>query len=483
MKRHFLPLLLLAFLAPALRAAERPPNIIHIIADDVGYDDIGAFGCKDIPTPNLDRMAQQGMRFTNFYAPGAVCTPSRAAILTGCYAPRVSLPDVLFPFSKVGLSDKEVTIAELLKTRGYATAVIGKWHLGHQKQFLPTNHGFDVFYGIPYPNDHEPVRVIWDKQARANGWTGVEAWRPPPIPLHRGTAIEEQPADLERCPQRFVAEAVKWMREHRERPFYLHLANIETHTPYFVASRFQNFTPAGAYADAVVSMDWMVGEIEAALQQLGLAENTLIVFSSDNGPLLENHNDLPRVYGRYGVTNTDRKHVLRGAKGSLWEGGVRVACVMKWTGKIAAGTECAEIAAGFDLYSTFAKVAGAELPADRLIDGRDLRPLMFGDPGAKSPHEAFFYFQGYRLGAVRQGRWKLAFPGRVGGGGGALPRPALYDLESDIAESQDVAAQQPEVVAQLAALADNMRADLGDSSRNAPGSGRRPAGRAEAMAE
>ena len=259
------------FLGGQVCAAERPPNIIHIIADDVGYDDIGPFGCKDIPTPNLDRMARQGMKFTSFYAPSPVCTPSRAALLTGCYAPRVGLPDVLFPYSKIGIHEHETTIAELLKTRGYATALVGKWHLGHHRQFLPVHHGFDFFYGIPYPNDHEAVRVIWEKQA------GQTDYRPPPMPLYRGDQVEEEPADLERCTQRFVVEAVRFIKANKDRPFYLHMAPIETHTPYFVASRFQGFTQGGAYCDAVVSVDWMVGELEATLMNLGLADNTLVV--------------------------------------------------------------------------------------------------------------------------------------------------------------------------------------------------------------
>lgn len=475
-----------AAMAPTLAVSDdRPPNIIHIIADDVGYDDIGPFGCKDIPTPNLDRMARQGMKFTSFYSPSPVCTPSRAAILTGCYAPRVGLPNVLFPYSQIGIHDDEVTIAELLKTRGYATALVGKWHLGHQPQFLPTRHGFDFFFGIPYPNDHEPVRVIWEKQA------GKPDWRPPPMPLYRGDQIEEEPADLERCPHRFVVEAVKFIRENKNQPFYLHVANIETHTPYFVASRFQGFTQGGAYCDAVVSLDWMVGEIEAALINLGLVENTLVVFTSDNGPLLENHADLPAVYGRYGTTNTDRKHLLRGAKGSVWEGGVRVACLMKWPsqGKIPAGSLNNELVAGFDLYTTFAMIAGAELPTNRTIDGKDIRPLMFAEPGAKSPHDAFYYYQANRLGGVRQGKWKLML-GPGGGMGAAIKKandtklerwPQLFDLESDISETRNLAAEHPAIVRRLEALAEHARNDLGDAATNRKGHSVREPGRVDAV--
>jgi arylsulfatase A-like enzyme len=456
--------------AAPLPAADRPPNIIHILADDVGYDDVGPFGCTDILTPNLDRLARQGRKFTSFYAPGCVCTPSRAAILTGCYAPRVSLPSVLFPFSKTGINDKEVTIAQLLKEKGYATALIGKWHLGHQKQFLPTKHGFDHYFGTPYPNDHEPVRVIWEKQANQPDW------RPPPLPLYRDLTVVEEPAELDRLPHRFTVEAVKFIKENRHRPFYLHLANIETHTPYFVNSRFQGLTKGGAYCDSVASLDWTVGEIEAILIDLGLTENTLVVFSSDNGPLLDSPADLPKVYGRYGTTNTERKHKLRGGKGSVWEGGARVACLMRWPGKIPAGSTCDEVIAGFDFYTTFAKVGGAEIPKDRIIDGKDITPLMFGEKDAKSPHDAFYYYQNLRLGAVRSGKWKLMF------GGPNQSKPALYDLDADIAETSDVLAAHPDEVKRLQALADKARDDIGDSAKKITGKNRRPPGEAAHMA-
>ncbi len=468
-------LCVLLLLLCALRAPAQPsrPNIIHIVADDVGWDDVGPFGGKDIPTPNLDRLARQGMRFTSFYAPGPLCTPTRAALLTGCYAPRVGLPDVLFPYSKTGLADSEVTIAELLKERGYATALVGKWHLGHHQQFLPGRHGFDHFFGIPYPNDHEPVRVQWEKRA------GVPDYRPPPMPLYREDKLVEEPADLESLPLRFTQDAVRFLRENRDRPFYLHLANIETHTPNFTAARFRDFSGVGAYGDAVVSLDWTVGEIEAALQNLGLAGNTLVVFTSDNGPLLESVPDLPAVYGRYGTVNTARKHLLRGAKGSVWEGGVRVACLARWPGRIPAGSACHELVAGFDLFATFAALAGAKPPADRVIDGRDITPLLTAEPGAKSPHEAFYYYQGWRLGAVRSGPWKLVF------GSGEIPhadergRELLFNLDADIGESSDVSAAHPEELARLRALAGRAREDLGDAGPDRPGKNRRPPGRAD----
>ena len=474
----------LLLLAPAAGAgaaagADRPPNIVHVVGDDIGYDDIGAFGAKDIPTPNLDRLARQGMRLTRFYAPSPLCTPTRAAILTGSYAPRVGLPDVLFPFSKTGLADSEITIAELLKGRGYATALVGKWHLGHQAAFLPTRHGFDRFFGIPYPNDHEPVRVIWEKPS------GRPDYRPPPMPLYRDDRVIEEPADLVSLPHRITVEAVRFIRENKDRPFYLHLAPIETHTPNFVSPRFAGFTACGAYCDAVHSVDWTIGEIDAVLQDLGLEESTLVVYSSDNGPLLDDHADLPAVYGRHGDTNEERRHELRGGKGSVWEGGVRVGAVARWKGRIPPGSTSDEVVAGFDLYTTFARVAGAEPPADRVIDGRDIRPILFGEPGARSPHEALYYYRSEWLGAVRSGRWKLVFGAAGGfsaaeqGEGNAAPAEALYDLETDPGERRDVLAAHPDVVIRLRVLAERARDDIGDAATGRAGRNRRPSARVD----
>lgn len=468
---------LLALVAAAGTPAERPPSIIHIVGDDIGYDDVGPFGGSDIATPNLDRLARQGMRLTGFYAPAPLCTPTRAAILTGSYAARVGLPDVLFPYSMTGLADSEVTIAELLKGRGYATALIGKWHLGHHAPFLPTRHGFDRFFGIPYPNDHEPVRVIW------KGRLGRDDYRPPPMPLFRDERVVEEPADLVSLPHRITVEAVRFIRENKDQPFYLHLAPIETHTPYFVSPRFQGVTACGAYCDAVHSVDWTIGEIEAVLQDLGLDESTLLVYSSDNGPLLDDHADLPAVYGRFGDVVESRKHVLRGGKGSLWEGGVRVGAIARWRGRIPAGTTSDALVAGFDLYPTFARLAGAEVPKDRIVDGRDIAPILLGEPGARSPHEAFYYYRSEALAAVRSGRHKLVL-GFMGGFAAAErdaspSGEALFDLEADPAETRNVLAENPEVVARLRALAERARDDIGDAATKRAGRSRRPSGRVD----
>ena len=477
-----LPLRLLAVVLVLVSAreactAERPPNIIHIVGDDIGWDDLSCFGAKDIKTPHLDRLAASGRKFTSFYAPAPYCTASRAAMMTGCYADRIGIPPVLFPYSKIGINASEVTIAELLKGRGYATACVGKWHLGHQPEFLPVRHGFDRFLGIPYPNDHEPERFGWSKAG------GREGWIAPPMPLFSNDTIIEEPADLENLPTRFTQECVKFIRQHHDQPFFLHFSNIETHTPWFTPGRFVGTSQAGAYGDAVQCLDWSVGQIVATLIDLNLLDQTLIVFHADNGylPPGSNNSDLPNVYGKYATVDASRKHVLRGGKGTLFEGGPRVSCIAHWSGKVPAGTMCDEVTASFDLFTTFAKLAGADVPQDRVIDGRDIAPLLFAHEGAKSPHEAFYYYHGGALGGVRVGPWKLMFPGVARGATAnanknAPQSPELYDLNSDRGETTDVAADHPDVVAELKQLAEKARDDIGDTRLQRKGKNTRPVG-------
>jgi arylsulfatase A-like enzyme len=303
------------------------------------------------------------------------------------------------------------------------------------------------------------------------------------MPLIRNESVVEEPANLEQLPHRFTIEAVRFLRENKDRPFYLHFANIETHTPWFTPGRFAGTSQAGAYGDAVQCLDWSVGQIVATLDDLGLLDNTLIVFHSDNGylPPRSNESDLPNVYGKYATVDASRKHVVRGGKGTLFEGGVRVSCIASWLGKIPEGSSSSAITASFDWYATFAKLAGADLPTDREIDGRDISPLIFNQPGAKSPHEAFFYYHAGNLGGVRQGKWKLSFPG-VGRGGGAAAKkseqsPELYDLEADLGETTDVAAAHPDVVKQLLATAERARDDIGDTRLQRRGKNVRDVGR------
>ena len=461
-----------------LAAAERPPNIIHIVGDDIGWDDLSCFGAKDIKTPNLDRLATRGRKFTSFYSPAPYCTASRAAMMTGCYADRIGIPPVLFPYSKIGINANEVTIAELLKGRGYATACIGKWHLGHQPEFLPVRHGFDRFFGIPYPNDHEPDRVGWAKAG------GREGYIPPPLPLFSNDTIVEEPADLENLPMRFTQECVRFIRQHHDRPFFLHFSNIETHTPWFTPGRFVGTSQAGSYGDAVQCLDWSVGQLVATLGDLNLLDNTLIVFHADNGYLSSNSNngDLPNVYGKYATVDDTRQHALRGGKGTLFEGGPRVSCIASWPGKIPTGTTCDEVTASFDLFATFAKLGGADLPQDRVIDGKDISPLLFGHDGAKSPHEAFYYYHGGALGGVRVGQWKLMFPGVARGGGANANKnapptgPELYDLAHDLGETQNVASEHADIVERLQKLAEKTREDIGDTRLQRKGKNTRPVG-------
>jgi len=381
---------------------------------------------------------------------------------------------VLFPYSNTGLNSNEITIAELLKGQGYATGLIGKWHLGFQPEFLPPAHGFDMFLGIPYPNDHGPERLGGSQQA------GVTNYRAPPIPLIRGINIIEAPAQLATLPERFTEEATSFIRENKDRPFYLHLANIETHTPWLTSARFHYQSKAGVYGDAVECLDWTVGEVLKTLDELGLAENTLVVFSSDNGPLVHRYPELEGIYGHAAHVRTNRQHKFREGKYQAhYEGGTRVACIMRWPGKIPAGTVCNEIAAGFDLFTTFAKIGGAGIPSDRIIDGKDLLPLMTRGKDAKSPHEAFYYYQGFNLQAVRSGPWKLIFGGREASGNATTPgRQLLYNLDRDPGETTNLLEANPEVADRLRALAEKMREDLGDNRRDRPGKNRRPPGRA-----
>jgi arylsulfatase A-like enzyme len=445
-------------------AESRPPNIIHIVADDVGYDDFGCYGAPKIKTPNIDKLASQGMRFTSFYAPSPTCTPSRAAMMTGCYAERVGVNRVLFPNDNIGLNPSEVTLAELLKTRGYATACIGKWHLGHLPPHLPTKHGFDLYYGIPYPNDHSPER---ERLAQ------MKKEEIPPIPLFRNDEVVERPAKLAELPDRFTAEAVKFIGDHKDAPFFIHLANIETHTPWFLPDRAQGKSGDGAFGDAVEYFDGTVGAVMKALADNGLEQNTIVVLTSDNGPLVVKYDELERVYGKYATVDPSRPHALRGGKyQARLEGGTRVPAIVRWPGVVAPGTTCDQLTAAFDLYPTFANAAGAAVPTDRIIDGKDLRPLLSAQAGASvAPlHESFYYYQRYALMAVRSGDWKLVLADKPAD---KQDTAILYDVQHDPGETKDLASEHPDLVKKLQGIADEARADLGDSRKGVNGKNRR----------
>lgn len=450
---------------PALQGAgpqgergERP-NFILLLADNLGYGDIGCFGSTLHRTPHLDRMAREGVRLTSFYASSGVCTPSRASLMTGCYPRRVNLHvdsrggAVLRPVEPKGLHPDEVTIAEVLKGQGYATALIGKWHLGDQPEFLPTRQGFDSYFGIPYSDD-----MTADK--RPDG-----SW--PPLPLLRDETVIEAPVDRNQLTQRYTEEAIRFLTENRDRPFFLYLAHaMPGSTPHpFASAKFRGRSANGAWGDSVEELDWSTGEILAALKRLGLEERTLVIFTSDNGaPRRDPPQGSNRPLGGWGYTTA--------------EGGIRVPAIVRWPGKIPAGLTRDELTTTMDLFPTFARLAGASLPQDRILDGRDIWPILSGQPGARSPHAAFYYYHGEQLQAVRAGPWKLYLPLEhqlVGFQGQGRKTPArLYDVSVDPGETTDRAREHPEVVQQILQLAGKAREDLGDLGR--PGKNQRPAG-------
>jgi arylsulfatase A-like enzyme len=436
----------------------RPPNIVLMNCDDVGYGDLGCYGSTCNDTPALDRLAAEGVRFTDFYMASPVCSPSRAALLTGCYPPRVGFGDfdglpVLFPGQRFGLHPDEVTIADVLRTAGYATKHVGKWHCGDQPAFLPTRHGFDGSYGIPYSNDMGRQRgTDWAKVLAESGIVIAPGY--PPLPLLLDDEVIEAQPDQASLTARFVDESVRFMRANRDRPFFLYLAHIYVHLPIYVQPRFARESRNGVYGAAVASIDWAAAVLLAELRRLGVDDDTIVIFTSDNGSRA----------GGGGGSNAP----LRGTKGETWEGGMRVPCIVRWPGPVHAGTTSRELATAMDLLPTLAAIAGAEVPRDRTIDGRDLTAHLRGE--AASPHDAFFYYRGNSLEAVRAGRWKL----HVARADTAVQE--LYDLEADVGETADVAAQHREVVAELQRHAERMRVDLGDAHLGIRGTGRRPAG-------
>lgn len=456
--------LLIILAAFAARAETRPPNFVLIFADDLGYGDLGCYGSKN-PTPNLDRMAREGVRFTQFYVPQAVCSASRAALLTGCYPNRVSIQGALPPRSKVALHHNEITIAELLKTRGYKTAIYGKWHLGDNPNYLPSTQGFDDYFGLPYSNDMWPFHP-----------SGAQRTNYPLLPLIKGTNVFELMPDQTQLTTLYTKHAVDFIRANKDRPFFLYVPHSMPHVPLHISKKHRGKSGQGTYGDTIMEIDWSVGEILKALKKHKLEENTLVVFTSDNGPWL--------TYGNH-AGSAGR---LREGKATVFEGGVREPCIMRWPGKIPAGRLCNDLAVSFDLYATFAKLAGAALPKDRLVDSKDIWPLIADLPNAKTPHDVFYYYWAQHLQAIRSGKWKLHFahsyphPEPLGKDGkpGKLPTrqigSALFDLEADPSEKNDVYAQHPDIVKRLEELAEKAREDLGDSGTKRTGKNVRPAG-------
>ena len=437
---------------PRSEAAEKP-NFVIIFCDDLGYSDIGCFGSELHRTPNIDRMADQGTKFTSFYVTSGVCSPSRSSLMTGCYPRRVNLHEdhrgawVLFPAGNRGLNPNEVTIAEVLKEAGYATAIVGKWHLGDQPEFLPTRQGFDQYFGIPYSNDmgHDSRK---------------KPYRYPPLPLLENETVIEQEPDQHYLTQRYTERAIDFIEANRDHPFFLYLPHSMPHWPQYASEEFAGKSKNGKWGDAVEEIDWSTGVILDKLRELGIDDRTLVVFTSDNGGATQ-----------HGAHNEP----LKGGKGSTFEGGQRVCNVMRWPGKIPAGRSCDELIISMDILPTFASLAGTSPPKDRKIDGKDISDILLGKPDATSPHEAFYYYFKEQLECVRSGRWKLRVTQTRGGENASFPQ--LYDLESDIGEKDDLADKHPDVVARLMQLVEAARVDLGDGDQ--PGKNQRPAGHVE----
>lgn len=461
-----------AFLTDPARTAERAekPNFIVIFTDNLGYGDIESFGSTLHRTPHLNRMAEEGRRFTHFCVTAGVCTPSRASLMTGCYAQRVSMHlnerdhHVLRPVSPYGLHPDEITIAEVLKAQGYASAAVGKWHLGDQPPFLPTRQGFDEYFGVPYSDDM--TERIWEQDG--------STW--PPLPLMENETVIEAPVDRDYLTKRETARALDFIDRNRDRPFFLYMPQAmpgSTPAP-FASPDFKGKSRNGPWGDAIEELDWSAGQILEKLRQTGLDRKTLVIWTSDNGaPIKADRDDLSRGSNR----------PLSGTGYTTAEGAFRVPMIAWWPGTIPAATTCSELASTLDLLPTFARLAGGEAPTDRRIDGHDILPLLTGEPGATSPHEAYFYYYLDQLQAVRSGPWKLFLPldefarHPYFKAGTKNTPPLLFNVVKDIATEHNVADNHPDIVARLCDLAEKMRADLGD--RDAPGPGIRPIGRVE----
>lgn len=450
--RSFLLLFLALSSSTAPLAAAETPNVVIVFIDDHGYGDLSCYGSKQNETPNIDRLAEQGARFTSFYSAYCVCSASRASLLTGCYQPRLSMPGVLGPRSNVGLHPNEVTIAEIAKQKGYATMCIGKWHCGDKPQTLPTNQGFDHYFGLPYSND----------MARQKGWGNNapdldKIWKLKKWDIYNNDLLKdeeslESPVNQITLTKRYTEEAVKFIRDQKEKPFLLYMPHTMVHVPLFVTDDLWIEDPQEAYRVTMQHVDWSVGEVMKALDETGVADNTLVVYTSDNGPWLSKKH--------HGGTAGP----LRAGKGTTYEGGMRVPGIFRWPGVIPAGTTTDAVAGTIDLLPTIAAVTGAKLP-DHPIDGHDISPLL-RDPKAKSPHDehGLFYYKNGRVEAVRIGNWKLRIS-QQGKGTKAKTSFELYDLDADIAESQNVAGEHAEVVERMHTFAKTYDAGLKANSR------------------
>ncbi|MCY2949249.1 MAG: sulfatase [Planctomycetota bacterium] len=460
-------------LAALVLGSERP-SVVLIYCDDLGYADIGPFGAKAIRTPNLDRLAREGRSFTNFHVAQPVCSASRAALLTGCYPNRIGIHGALGPNAKHGIAAGETTMAEMLRDRGYATACVGKWHLGHLPPFLPTNHGFDRYFGLPYSNDMWPNHP----EARPGSY--------PPLPLFANSKIIDpavSPETQSTLTGRYTTEATQFIEQSKDRPFFLYLAHSMPHVPLFAGKGFQGKSKNGTFADVIEEIDASTGAILSTLDRAGRTADTIVIFTSDNGPWLS--------YGNHAGS----AGLLREGKGTVWEGGVRVPCIMRWPGKITPGTRSNAMGMTIDLLPTMAQWTGSRLP-EHIIDGRDIGTVLTSDKEINNPHDGYaYYYENNQLQAVLSGdgRWKLILPhsyrtlGGLPGGNDGTPakyvqrrikQPELYDLNADVGETMNVSERHPDIIARLLAFADRTRNDLGDSLTQKKATGTRAAGQA-----
>ena len=451
--------------------AQKTPNVIIILLDDMGYGDLSITGATGYKTPNIDRLCTEGMLFTHYYSPQAVSSASRAGLLTGCYPNRIGFYGALGPSDKIGIAQSEETIAEMLGKKGYACGAFGKWHLGHLPQFLPIHHGFDEYYGLPYSNDMWPFHPQNPRNY-------------PPLPMIEGDRVvnpEVTATDQTQMTTQFTERAVQFIERNRNKPFFLYLAHSMPHVPLFVSDKFKGKSDQGLYGDVMMEIDWSVGEILKALEKSGIDKNTLVIFTSDNGPWIN--------YGNHAGSTGG----LREAKGAIYEGGQRVPCIMRWPSRIPAGTVCNRLASSIDLLPTIAHLCNAPLPSLK-IDGIDITPLMLGDETVRPRKYFLYYYNRNSLKAVRNDHFKLVLPHLGRTYAGFLPgndgQPgqvnehhqenlALYDLRRDIGERYDVQSQYPEVMAELMKIVEAARLDLGDDLTGNEGTGRRPIGTTE----
>ena len=456
-----------------IAAKNKSPNVVVIFMDDMAYADIGPFGAKAYPTPHLDRMAKEGRKFTDFYVTQAVCSASRAGLLTGCYNVRVGIFGALGPKSNHGLNKNELTIAELCKQKGYATAIYGKWHLGHHKPFLPMQHGFDDYFGLPYSNDmwpYHPNVLHLPMSERLKRW--------PHLPLiDKNEIINPQVSgkDQEQLTTQYTERAVKFIEKNKDNPFFLYVPHSMVHVPLFVSDKFKGKSKSGLFGDVMMEVDWSVGQILNTLRKHNLDKDTLVIFTSDNGPWLS--------YGDHAGSAGP----LREGKGTMFDGGCRESTLMWWPDTIPANSVCSTPAMTIDILPTVAEIIDAQLPNHK-IDGKSILNLVTGK-NDESPQEAYYFYYGQQLQAIRMGKWKLHFPhsyrtmaGKPGGTGGIPTKYsqdkiglALFNLNKDIGETTDVKAEHPKIVAKLLKLGEVMRKELGDQGRK--GSGQRSSGR------